>query len=162
MGNQLKAMAKGVVLNSHFEQKSQVYTEHMVHKYEIRVRYSDTDQMQRLHHAAYAEYLEVVRIEFLRSIGMAYKSVEEAGYLLPVSTLEISYRKGALYDDVIVFETTLEMKSDVRIAFHSRLFVDTALIAEACVELACIAADSHRPVRMPESMRSILADVAIN
>ena len=36
----------------------------MVHKYEIRVRYSDTDQMQRLHHAAYVEYLEVVRIEF--------------------------------------------------------------------------------------------------
>lgn len=134
----------------------------MVHKYEIRVRYSDTDQMQRLHHAAYIEYLEVVRIEFLRSTGMSYKSVEESGYLLPVSTLEVSYRKGARYDDVIGFETTLEMISEVRLAFHSKLFVDSTLIATARVELACIDAVHHRPVRLPEHLRDLLGRTAVD
>ena len=134
----------------------------MVHKYEIRVRYSDTDQMQRLHHAAYVEYLEVVRIEYLRSIGMSYKSVEESGYLLPVNTLEVSYRRGARYDDVIEFETTLEMISEVRLAFRSKLFIDSTLIATARVELACIDAANHRPVRLPEHMRDLLSGMAID
>ena len=133
----------------------------MVHKYEIRVRYSDTDQMQRLHHAAYIEYLEVVRIEYLRSVGMSYKSVEESGYLLPVSTLEISYRKGARYDDVIAFETTLELASPVRMAFHSKMYVNGEAIANARVVLACIDAVHHRPVKLPEVLRDALAKVAV-
>lgn len=128
----------------------------MVHKYELRVRYSDTDQMQRLHHAAFVEYLEVVRIEFLRSVGIAYEAIEKLGYMLPVSALQITYRNGASFDDVIRFETTLELLSDVRICFTSKLFVEKRLIAEATVELACIDSQRHRPTRLPEDLRTVL------
>ena len=128
----------------------------MVHKYEIRVRYSDTDKMQRLHHAAFIEYLEVVRIEFLRSVGIAYDDVEKSGYLLPVSGLQISYRQGAAFDEVIRFETTLELKSNVRLCFTSTLFVKDRIIANAVVELACIDAMNHKPTRIPEDLGSVL------
>lgn len=133
----------------------------MVHKYEMRVRYSDTDQMQRLHHAAFIEYLEVVRIEFLRSAGIGYDAIEKSGYLLPVSALQISYRQGAAFDEVILFETTLELKSDVRICFTSNMFVEQSLIAEATVELACIDANRYRPTRLPEHVRSVLQACSI-
>ena len=62
--------------------------------------------MQRLHHAAYVEYLEVVRIEFLRCIGFSYDALEKSGYLLPVSKLQVKcITEGARYDEVLSFDT---------------------------------------------------------
>ena len=75
----------------------------MVHKCQIRVRYSDTDQMRRMHHAAYAEYLEVARIEMLRSQGFSYAAMENEGYILPVINMNIRYLGGAEYDDLFEF-----------------------------------------------------------
>lgn len=133
----------------------------MVHKYDLRVRYSDTDQMQRLHHAAYVEYLEVVRIECLRSMGFSYDALEKSGYLLPVSKLQVRYRQGARYDEVLSFETRVEVLSEIRLVFHSAIHVSDRLIATAEVELACIKANGHRPQKMPELLISALEEASV-
>ena len=124
----------------------------MVHKYEMRVRYSDTDQMQRLHHAAYVEYLEVVRIEFLRALGFSYSRLEQSGYLLPVSTLRVKYHRGVEYDEVLLFDTRVQVNSEIRLTFASEIHAADALVATATVELACIDAVRHRPCRLPEDL----------
>jgi acyl-CoA thioester hydrolase len=49
------------------------------HDYIFRVLYPDTDQMGTMHHANYAKYYEAARWELFRSIGISYKSVEDAG-----------------------------------------------------------------------------------
>jgi acyl-CoA thioester hydrolase len=38
---------------------------------EIRVRYSETDQMGYCYYGNYAQYFEVGRVEALRSVGMS-------------------------------------------------------------------------------------------
>ena len=124
----------------------------MVHKYEMRVRYSDTDQMQRLHHAAYVEYLEVVRIEFLRALGFSYSRLEQSGFLLPVSTLRVKYHRGVEYDEVLSFDTRVQVNSEIRLTFASEIHAADALVATATVELACIDAVRHRPCRLPEDL----------
>ena len=124
----------------------------MVHKYEMRVRYSDTDQMQRLHHAAYVEYLEVVRIEFLRALGFSYSRLEQSGYLLPVSTLRVKYHRGVEYDEVLLFDTRVQVNSEIRLTFASEIHAADALVATATVELACIDSVRHRPYRLPEDL----------
>jgi len=129
-----------------------LYPRIMVHKYEMRVRYSDTDQMQRLHHAAYVEYLEVVRIEFLRALGFSYSRLEQSGYLLPVSTLRVKYHRGVEYDEVLLFDTRVQVNSEIRLTFASEIHAADALVATATVELACIDAVRHRPCRMPEDL----------
>ena len=129
-----------------------LYPRIMVHKYEMRVRYSDTDQMQRLHHAAYVEYLEVVRIEFLRALGFSYSRLERSGYLLPVSTLEVKYYRGVEYDEVISFETRVQVNSEIRLTFASEIRAADALVATATIELACIDSVRHRPCRLPEDL----------
>ena len=132
----------------------------MVHKYELRVRYSDTDQMQRLHHAAYVEYLEVVRIECLRSMGFSYDALEKSGYLLPVSKLHVRYRQGARYDELLSFETRVQVISEIRLVFHSEVHVSDRLIATAEVELACIDSNGHRPQKMPERLLLALREAS--
>jgi len=133
----------------------------MVHKYDLRVRYSDTDQMQRLHHAAYVEYLEVVRIECLRSMGFSYDALEQSGYLLPVSKLQVKYREGARYDELLSFEARIQVRSEIRVVFHSEVHVSDRLIATAEVELACIDANGHRPRKMPQQLLRALKEASV-
>ena len=45
------------------------------HSSKLRVRYGETDQMGYCYYGNYAQYLEVGRVEALRSLGMSYKSL---------------------------------------------------------------------------------------
>lgn len=129
----------------------------MVHKCELRVRYSDTDQMRRMHHGAFVDYLEVARIEMLRSMGISYAQLEGEGYALPVIELNIQYLGAAHYDDVIQFATQVEVQSPIRLRFESELFVREARIAKARVDLACLDGVSFRPKKMPQELIEKLA-----
>jgi len=105
-----------------------------------------------MHHAAYAEYLEVARIEMLRSQGFSYATMENEGYILPVINMNIRYLGGAEYDDLLNFETRLKIRSDVRLVFESSIFTGQRKIVQAEVELACLDRDSWRPKRLPKAL----------
>ena len=77
----------------------------------FRIRYSETDQMGVVYHGNYAQYLELARVEWLRSLGISYKSMEEGGIMLPVISLSINFLKPALYDDLITVKVILKKKS---------------------------------------------------
>ena len=61
----------------------------------IRVRYAETDRMGLLHHANYLIYFEQGRTELLRAQGLAYKALEDQGYLLVLTKAEVRYRRPA-------------------------------------------------------------------
>ena len=136
------------------------YSRQMVHKCEIRVRYSDTDQMQRLHHGAYVDYLEVARIEMLRDLGISYAQLEERGYALPVIRLNIEYLGAASYDEIVTFKTKVQCTGPVRMRFDYELYVNGETIARAIVELACINIETFRPTRMPVELVAQLREVS--
>src|SRR5438067_6317842 len=73
----------------------------------IRVRYAETDRMGLLHHANYLVYFEQGRTELLRSMGHAYRDLEDQGYLLVLTKLEVKYRSPARYDDLLTLRTTV-------------------------------------------------------
>ena len=88
----------------------------------IRVRYADTDQMGYMYYGNYAAFFEVARTEMLRSVGMTYKAMEEAGVMMPVLEMKSKYIKPALYDDEILVKVTIKDKPAVRIIFNYELF----------------------------------------
>ena len=79
----------------------------------IRVRYAETDRMGLLHHANYLVYFEQARTELLRALGTTYKDLEDKGFLLVLTKVEVRYRKPAQYDDLLTVRTTVE-RVDVR------------------------------------------------
>src|SRR4051812_37960558 len=81
----------------------------------IRVRYAETDRMGLLHHANYLIYFEQARIELLRSLGVAYKDLEDQGYLLVLTKIEVRYRRPARYDDLLTVRTMVVKTTAVRI-----------------------------------------------
>ena len=81
----------------------------------IRVRYAETDRMGLLHHANYLVYFEQGRTELLRSRGLAYKELEDQGFLLVLTKVEVRYRSPARYDDLLTLKTSVVRTTAVRI-----------------------------------------------
>ena len=78
---------------------------------QIRVRYSETDQMGYCYYGNYAQFLEIGRVEALRNSGFRYKEMEQQGILLPVLDFQIKYIFPAKYDDLLTIERYNEIKN---------------------------------------------------
>jgi acyl-CoA thioester hydrolase len=129
------------------------------HETKIRVRYAETDQMGIVYHGKYAQYLEIGRIEWLRSLGVSYKKMEEDGVMLPVISLSLNYKKSVGYDDVIYVKTQLLKMPTATIEFDFEILnEDREIITSANVVLAFINMKTMRPVRCPKFILDKLQD----
>ena len=108
---------------------------------QVRVRYAETDRMGLLHHANYLVYFEQARTELLRDQGRTYKDLEDAGFYLVVSKVEVKYRAPAHYDDVLTVRTTVTRTSPVRLEHRYEVMRGGATIAEGASTLACVNAE---------------------
>src|SRR5438552_14605450 len=97
---------------------------------QIRVRYAETDRMGLLHHANYLVYFEQARTELLRSQGRSYKDIEDEGFYLVISKLEVKFKLPAHYDDLLTIRTTVTRTSPIRLEHTHEVFLDGALLAE--------------------------------
>ncbi len=117
----------------------------------FRVRYGETDQMGVVYHGNYAQYLEMGRVEWLRSMGISYKAMEENGIMLPVISLNINFKKSAVYDDLITVTTYIKKRPMVKIEFDYEIRNQAGdLLIEANTVLAFIDMKSNRPVKCPD------------
>jgi len=118
---------------------------------DIRVRYAECDPMGVAHHTAYPVWLEMGRTELLRDAGATYRSLEDAGILLVVVSLNIRYRKPAKYDDEITLITRLTGTSKVKIEHEYELRRGDDILATAATTLACV--DRHGKAQpIPDSV----------
>ena len=118
----------------------------------IRVRYAETDRMGLLHHANYLVYFEQARTELLRSLGLTYKDMEDQGFLLVVTKVEVYFRRPARYDDLLTIRTTVARTTMVRIDHRYEVFCEGQLLAEGSSTLACVDREG-RPQALPEFLR---------
>lgn len=124
----------------------------MTGEIQIRVRYAETDRMGLLHHANYLVYFEQARTELLRDAGATYKDLEDKGYLLVLTKVEVRYRRPAQYDDLLTIRTTIERVTFVRIDHQYEVLRDGEVLAEGSSTLACVDRDG-RPQALPDFLR---------
>jgi acyl-CoA thioester hydrolase len=118
----------------------------------IRVRYAEADRMGLLHHANYLVYFEQGRTELLRSQGHQYRDLEDQGFLLVLTRVQVRYRRPARYDDLLTLRTTVVRTTLVKIEHRYELFRDGVLLAEGETTLGCI--DREGKVQpLPEFLR---------
>jgi acyl-CoA thioester hydrolase len=118
----------------------------------IRVRYAETDRMGLVHHANYLVYFEQARTELLRTAGATYKDMEDRGYLLVLTKVEVRYRRPARYDDLLTIRTFVERVTSVRIDHRYEVLCEGLLVAEGSSTLACVDRDG-RPQALPDFLR---------
>lgn len=90
-----------------FTVSGNVVTNHRSQSTEFRVRYAETDRMGVVYHANYLVWCEVGRVEFMRTLGRDYASLEEQGTGLAVTEARVRYLAPARFDDPIRVVTSL-------------------------------------------------------
>jgi acyl-CoA thioester hydrolase len=105
---------------------------------DIRVRYCEVDPMQVVHHTVYPVWFEMGRTELLRSTGHSYREFEEAGILLAIVRLEVTYKAPARYDDMVRLDTTLTRVTTVKVEHAYELWRGSDLLVTGSTTLACL------------------------
>ncbi len=118
---------------------------------ELRVRYAETDQMGIVYYGNYAQYFEVGRVEWLRKLGVSYKSMEEEGFLLPVISLNVMFKKSARYDDVLKIKTQLVKMPSAKIEFEYTITNQSGeILTIGNTVLVFMDVSKNRPTRCPD------------
>lgn len=126
------------------------------YEWNLRVRYGETDQMGFAYYGAYAAWLEVGRVETLRSLGIVYKELEEENILLPVSDYSIRYLKPLKYDDSFTIVTRVVELSGARIKFSYEILCEGTKRCQAETTLFFLSGESGKPIRCPQKIREAL------
>lgn len=127
------------------------------HQVEVRVRYSETDQMGVVYHGNYIPYFEIGRVEWLRNKGISYKSMEESGIALPIVSMNINYKKSARYDELLTVHTTFKSQSSVKIEFDCAIYNEAKeLLTTAHFILVFLALKTGRPTAPPDYILELL------
>lgn len=105
---------------------------------QIRVRYAETDRMGLLHHANYLVYFEQARTDLLRGQGLTYKDMEDQGFFLVITNVEVKFKSPARYDDVLTIRTTVSRTTPVRIEHSYLVSCEGRAVAEGKTTLACV------------------------
>ncbi|TXE11971.1 acyl-CoA thioesterase [Seonamhaeicola algicola] len=126
---------------------------------QIRVRYGETDQMGVVYHGNYALYLEMARVEWLRKLGVSYKTMEENGIMLPVVSLNINYKKPAGYDELITVKTQLKNRPTAKIEFDYEITNEKGeILTTASTILVFVDMKTKRPIQAPDYILNLLED----
>lgn len=127
------------------------------HTVEVRVRYSETDQMGVVYHGSYIPYFEIGRVEWLRNKGVSYKSLEETGIALPIVSMQLNYKKPARYDDLLIISTRFNSYSGVKIEFECEIHNENKeLLTTAYFLLVFVDIKSGKPITPPSYILDIL------
>jgi acyl-CoA thioester hydrolase len=121
-----------------------------VHNTQIRIRYSETDQMGYCYYGNYAAFFEIGRVETLRSLGVSYKELEDKGIMLPVLMYEVKFIKPAFYDDLITIKTMIQKIPGARIDFDYEIYSENnVLLTSAHTTLVFIQSKTMKPCPAP-------------
>lgn len=127
------------------------------HEVEVRVRYSETDQMGVVYHGSYVPYFEIGRVEWLRNKGVSYKALEESGIALPIVSMHINYKKPARYDEVLTVLTKLKKYSGVKIEFDCEIHDENEeLLTNAHFILVFVDTKNGKPIVPPQYILDVL------
>lgn len=124
-----------------------------IHETQVKVRYSETDQMGVVYHGNYAQYYEIARTEcFEACSGMTYASMEADGVMLPILELQSKYLKPALYNQVLTIKSIVKELPSVRLHVEYEIYNEAKeLINIGKTTLVFVDKVTRRPCHPPEN-----------
>jgi acyl-CoA thioester hydrolase len=85
---------------------------------QLRVRYSETDQMGTFYNSRALEWFECGRSELMRNrLGVSYAALEAKGVFLPLVEAHLEFQGPARYDDLLSIASATELFGRARLRF---------------------------------------------
>ena len=117
--------------------------------YERKINYYETDKMGIVHHSNYIRFLEEARCAFLDKIGLPYSELENRGVMIPVLSVNCSYKYHVSFNDVIEIHTIIKDFTGVKLTIEytakDKCTGNTVLIAQT---KHCFTDTSIKPINL--------------
>ncbi|SRR5258708_9901650 len=126
--------------------------------FDVRISYSETDRMGVIYYANYLVFFERGRTEFLRSLGLRYRDLEEKeGLFLPAMDSYVKYLHPGRYDDLIKVRTFISELGGAHIDFRYEItLVETGQLIATGSSKHAVVNKSWHPTRIPATLRKLL------
>lgn len=116
----------------------------------IRVYYEDTDSGGVVYHSQYVNFMERARTEWLRALGVEQSTLRhEQCLLFAVHSMQINYRRPAVFNDLLQVISRLQKRSGASIVFEQSIYRGEELLCDALVRVASLNAETFRPKPIP-------------
>ncbi len=126
--------------------------------FDVRIAYADTDRMGIIYYANYLVLFERGRTEFLRSLGLRYRDLEEKQRLfMPAMDAQVEYLAPGRYDDLIRVRTFISELGGAHVTFRYEIreAETDQLIARGHTKHAVVNL-LWKPTRLPADLRQLL------
>ena len=135
----------------------------MIHTFEQKVYYSDTDAYGVVWHGSYLRWLEKGRVDWCEAIGHNLVELEEQNIVLPVTNLNIRYKVSAKLNDEIIVETFATKLTPLSITFNQiiKSKKDNKIFVQAQVDVVAINKEGKLYRRMPEILSNSVKEVIV-
>lgn len=128
------------------------------HTTELRVRYSETDQMGTFYNSRALEWFEVARTECLRAAGLPYAEMERRGALLPLVEAGLTFQGRARYDDALRIATVVALAGRASVRFDYTITqAGSGAAVVSGFTLHAITDANGRPTRPPAWLGELFA-----
>ncbi len=123
----------------------------------VRVYWEDTDAGGVVYHAQYLAFMERARTEWMRARGLGQELLRTRDDLLfVVRAMSIDFRSPARLDDQLAVSVVLLECRGASLVLGQRILRGGAVLVEARVRVAALAATSFRPKPLPRALASDL------
>ena len=121
-------------------------------RHRLRVYYEDTDTAGIVYYANYLRFLERGRTEFLRTMGFQQQQLMQENIAFAVTTITANYRQPARLDDSLEVDTGIENLRRAQLVFDQRIWRGDTLLLDAKIGVACLDAQSGKPIAMRQDI----------
>ncbi len=128
-----------------------------VFSWPVRVYYEDTDAGGIVYYVNYLKFMERARTEYLRSLGFDQQIlIDQDGIMFVVRNTSVDYLKPAKLDDALEITVSLSRRGRAGFDMIQSIWRGDEELCRARISLACVSANSLRPVGMPVNLRQAM------
>ncbi len=124
----------------------------------VRIYWEDTDAGGLVYYANYLKFFERARTQWLRALGVGQQRLrEEQGLMFVVTDASVRYLAPARLDDELNVSVALAAVARATLTLTQAALRGATIVADGQITLACVAAGSLRPRRLPKAILDALA-----
>jgi acyl-CoA thioester hydrolase len=122
---------------------------------EMSVRDYECDMQGVVNNSVYQNYLEHARHEYLKSVGIDFKSYTEKGVNLVVVRIELDYKYSLSSGDKFIVTVDIKKESRIKFAFFQNIYLIPGSKPVIVGKVIGVAVNSKGRPHIPEEFRSI-------
>ncbi len=125
-----------------------------MHSTDIQVRFSDSDALGHLNNAAFAEYAEIGRLDYLGQFPDLVPS-------LILAHLGIDFRRQVRLNQLVSVDTAVERIGNTSLHLRQWIYADEDVAAEVRTVVVHFDYEAQKPIPLPPAVRTALENARL-